>query len=89
MVVVYEYCDHCFTDCPAVNALKTRESEWIKIGEMYSCKGCMCLSFRQSLYCPECGRKMKNGETVSGTYHPEESMFTEFDDLTDPSVEGF
>ena len=34
-------------------------------------------------------RKMKNGETVSGTYHPEESMFTEFDDLTDPSVEGF
>ena len=33
--------------------------------------------------------QLKNGETVSGTYHPEESMFTEFDDLTDPSVEGF
>ena len=34
-------------------------------------------------------QKMKNGEHVSGTYHPEESMFTEFDDLSDPAVEGF
>ena len=34
-------------------------------------------------------KRMKNGETVSGVYHPEEGMFTDFDDLTDPAVEGF
>ncbi len=34
-------------------------------------------------------RKLKNGENVSGTYHPEEGMFTDFDDLNDPAVEGF
>ncbi len=34
-------------------------------------------------------RNLKNGEKVAGTYHPDESMFTDFDDLTDPAVEGF
>ena len=34
-------------------------------------------------------RKWKNGEKVNGIYHPDEGMFTEFDDLSDPAVEGF
>ena len=34
-------------------------------------------------------KKLKDGEIVSGVYHPEEGMFTDFDDLSDPAVEGF
>ncbi len=34
-------------------------------------------------------KKLKSGEHVAGTYHPEEGMFTEFDDLSNPAVEGF
>ena len=34
-------------------------------------------------------KKLKSGEQVAGTYHPEEGMFTEFDDLSNPAVEGF
>ena len=34
-------------------------------------------------------KKLKEGEIVSGVYHPEEGMFTDFDDLSDPAVEGF
>ena len=33
--------------------------------------------------------ELKDGEIVSGVYHPEEGMFTDFDDLSDPAVEGF
>ena len=34
-------------------------------------------------------KSLKAGETVSKITHPEEGVFTDFDDLTDPSVEGF
>ena len=34
-------------------------------------------------------RSLTSGETISKVTHPEESLFTDFDDLTDPSVEGF
>jgi len=34
-------------------------------------------------------RRLSAGETIAKITHPEESMFTDFDDLTDPSVEGF
>ena len=34
-------------------------------------------------------KKLKEGEIVSGVYHPEEGRFTDFDDLSDPAVEGF
>ena len=34
-------------------------------------------------------RMIINGEDIPKICHPEESMFTEFDDLTDPAVEGF
>ena len=34
-------------------------------------------------------QKLKDGEAVGGVYHPEEGMFCDFDDLTDPAVEGF
>ena len=34
-------------------------------------------------------KKLTSGETVSKVTHPEESAFTDFDDLTDPAVEGF
>ncbi len=33
--------------------------------------------------------RMKNGEAIQGVFHPEEGLFTDFDDLTDPAVEGF
>ena len=32
---------------------------------------------------------MKEGREIPKVYHPEEGAFTDFDDLTDPSVEGF
>ena len=34
-------------------------------------------------------KDLKDGKTVPKIYHPEEGAFTDFDDLTDPSVEGF
>ena len=34
-------------------------------------------------------RKLTAGEEISKITHPDEAMFTDFDDLTDPSVEGF
>ena len=34
-------------------------------------------------------KSLTSGETVSKVTHPEEGMFSDFDDLTDPSVEGF
>ena len=34
-------------------------------------------------------RKLKKGESITKITHPEESAFTDFDDLQDPSVEGF
>lgn len=34
-------------------------------------------------------KNLKEGKTVSKITHPEEGAFTDFDDLTDPSVEGF
>ena len=34
-------------------------------------------------------RDMKEGKSIQKVYHPEESVFTEFDDLNDPAVEGF
>ena len=34
-------------------------------------------------------KSLKAGETVSKITHPAEGAFTDFDDLTDPSVEGF
>ncbi|MBR3333035.1 MAG: ABC transporter substrate-binding protein [Clostridia bacterium] len=34
-------------------------------------------------------KSLTTGETVSKVTHPEESLFTDFDNLTDPSVEGF
>ncbi len=34
-------------------------------------------------------QKIISGNDVPKIYHPEESMFTEFDDVTDPAVEGF
>ena len=34
-------------------------------------------------------RRLSAGETIAKITHPEESMFTDFDDLTNPSVEGF
>ena len=34
-------------------------------------------------------KSLTAGEKISKVTHPEEGMFTDFDDLTDPSVEGF
>ena len=34
-------------------------------------------------------QSLTSGNTISKVTHPEESLFTDFDDLTDPSVEGF
>ena len=34
-------------------------------------------------------RDLKAGRDVPKIYHPEEGAFTDLDDLTDPSVEGF
>ena len=34
-------------------------------------------------------QSLTTGEAISKVTHPEESLFTDFDDLTDPSVEGF
>jgi len=34
-------------------------------------------------------QRLTAGETVSKVTHPDEGMFTDFDDLTDPAVEGF
>ena len=34
-------------------------------------------------------KRLTAGETVSKVTHPDEGMFTDFDDLTDPAVEGF
>lgn len=34
-------------------------------------------------------RDMKTGKEVPKVYHPNEGAFTDFDDLTDPAVEGF
>ena len=34
-------------------------------------------------------KKLTAGEEISKVTHPDEGMFTDFDDLTDPSVEGF
>ena len=34
-------------------------------------------------------KSLNAGEKISKVTHPEEGVFTEFDDLTDPSVEGF
>ena len=34
-------------------------------------------------------KSLTSGENVSKVTHPEEGMFSDFDDLTDPSVEGF
>ena len=34
-------------------------------------------------------KSLTSGREVSKVTHPEEGMFTDFDDLTDPSVEGF
>ena len=34
-------------------------------------------------------RDLKAGKEVPKVYHPDEGAFTDFDDLTDPSVEGF
>ncbi len=34
-------------------------------------------------------KKLTSGEEISKVTHPEEGVFTDFDDLTDPSVEGF
>ena len=34
-------------------------------------------------------KALKEGREVPKVYHPEESAFTDFDDLTDPAVEGF
>ena len=32
---------------------------------------------------------MEEGKETPKVYHPEEGVFSDFDDLTDPSVEGF
>ena len=32
---------------------------------------------------------LKAGETIPRVSHPDEGAFTDFDDLTDPAVEGF
>jgi len=34
-------------------------------------------------------RKLMAGESIPAVAHPEEGVFTDFDDLTDPAVEGF
>ena len=34
-------------------------------------------------------RALKEGRTLEKVYHPDEGVFTDFDDLTDPAVEGF
>ena len=34
-------------------------------------------------------KSLTSGEEISKVKHPEEGMFSDFDDLTDPSVEGF
>ena len=34
-------------------------------------------------------KSLTSGEKISKVTHPEEGMFSDFDDLTDPSVEGF
>ena len=34
-------------------------------------------------------QKLSSGEDISKITHPEEGVFSDFDDLTDPSVEGF
>ena len=34
-------------------------------------------------------RKLTSGESIPKVSHPEEGVFSDFDDLTDPSVEGF
>ena len=34
-------------------------------------------------------KKLTAGEEISKIMHPEEGMFTDFDNLSDPSVEGF
>ena len=34
-------------------------------------------------------KSLNAGEKISKVTHPEEGVFTDFDDLTDPSVEGF
>lgn len=34
-------------------------------------------------------KSLTSGQKVSKVTHPEEGVFTDFDDLTDPSVEGF
>ena len=34
-------------------------------------------------------KKLTSGEQISKITHPEEGMFTDFDNLSDPSVEGF
>ena len=34
-------------------------------------------------------RKLMAGETIPSVAHPEEGVFTDFDDLSDPAVEGF
>ena len=33
--------------------------------------------------------RMNAGEKIQGVFHPEEGMFTDFDDMTDPELEGF
>ena len=62
-MVVYEYCDHCFTDCPVVKALK--KSYWINDGvnPLAVCSNCGFEQELKTLYCPECGREMSNGES--------------------------
>lgn len=63
MVVIYEYCDHCFTDCPAVKALKARKAYWIpRDEEGYECSNCHIIQEDCTLYCSECGGEMSNGE---------------------------
>ena len=34
-------------------------------------------------------RDMVEGQDIPRVYHPEEGVFSDFDDLTDPAVEGF
>ena len=34
-------------------------------------------------------REMTAGKKPPKVYHPEEGAFSDFDDLTDPAVEGF